>query len=253
MIAPTPKTKADEILEDIGTYLSTAAHFLDYDDQPFYVKKWLKAANDLMKVDAALGSLVHAKINELHGNLQQIDYWHDNINKLGFRPCTLAGHRIVAYSNLGYASKGLQEFRNHVDISYGNIGQNLWLGIQTGAFQHMKHLINQANRGNIELPEKNVAIGQQIAELMAASGTTDDTCSAIMDVAGEVLRKHRLFWLGEQASYIINDLENLVLMRINVDVTYKDASDMTTEAAHILIEKNLDTAPFMIDFVGVRS
>lgn len=206
-----------------------------------------------MRIDATLGSIVKAKIAEAHGDIDRADYWYDNFVKLSKNRSSIAAYQLVTYSNLGYGSKGLQVFREHVDISYGNIGETVWLAIGLGAFQYMNKLIKQAARGKVELPELNLALSQEIANLMAKSGTSDDTCAAIIDVAGEVLRKRRLFWLGNSAKFVLDKHSNSVLMRFSVEASYKDASRMTMEAAEILIERNLDASALMIDFVGVHA
>ncbi len=117
----------------------------------------------------------------------------------------------------------------------------------------MKHLMEQAKRGNAELPVKNLALGRSVADLLAQSNVTDEICAQIIDVAGEVMRKHKLFWLGDMANFVLDRESSSVLMRFNIDVTYQGASSMTSEAVGLLIERNLDTVPFMIDFVGTHA
>jgi hypothetical protein len=79
----------------------------------------------------------------------------------------MAVNMLVAYCNLGYGSKALQVFRDHVDISHGNISDTIWLTPGVGAFKYMKHLMEQAKRGNVELPKTNLALSQSVADLLA--------------------------------------------------------------------------------------
>lgn len=253
MTAPVAKTKGPNLLNELSEFVTKAHRHIEIDDKSISYQKWCREAENVMRVDAAMGSIVKAKLSEAHGDVVRADYWYDNFVKLTKNHSAIAVYQLVTYSNLGYGSKGLQVFREHVDISHGNIGETIWLAIGVGAFQYMNELIKQAQRGKLELPELNMALSQEIAELMAASGTSDDTCAAVIDVAGEVLRKRRLFWLGDHAKFILDKHSNSVLMRFSVEASYKDASRMTMEAAEILIERNLDSSALMIDFVGAHA
>jgi len=247
------KTKGDDLLMEISRWVASAHRFLDEGDRSIHVLKWQRSVEDVMRVNAQHGSILKAKLAEYQGDIEQADRWYTNAYRLGLPWHEMAENMLVTCCNLGYGSKGLRIFREHVDISHGNIGRTIWLAIGVGAFHYMNHLITQAARGKVELPTENMDIGRMVSDVVIASGASDDDCSAVIDVAGEVLRRHRLFWLGDRAKFVVDKESRSVLMRFSVDATYRDASSMTMEAAQLLVERNLDASPFMIDFVGVRA
>ncbi len=246
------QSKGPVLLDEISFFVAKSHRFLDKNDQSIFLKKWIKEADDVMRVDPIYGSLLKSKLGEVHGDIDKVTYWFNNANRLGVMPHQIATNMLVSYCNLGYGSKALQVLRDHVDISHGNIGEAIWLAPAAGAFKYMKHLIEQAKRGNVELPEKNLALSQEVAELLDKSEVSDAICAQVIDVAGEIMRKHQLFWLGDMAEFVLDREGASVLMRFNVDVTYRNASSMSMEAVDLLIERKLDSVPFLIDFVGTR-
>ncbi len=247
------KSKGPELLAEISNFVSKAHCFLLPGDKSIFLQTWIREIEKVMKIDAVHGSLLKAKLGEAHGDIEQVDYWLNNAQRLGVKPYQMAVNMLVAYCNLGYGSKALQVFRDHVDISHGNIGDTIWLTPGVGAFKYMKHLMEQAKRGNVELPETNLALSQSVADLLALSDVSDDACAQVIDVAGEVMRKRKIFWLGDMANFVLDHESSSVLMRFSVDASYQEASAMSTEAVELLIDRNLDTLPLMIDFVGTHA
>jgi hypothetical protein len=253
MSAPVAQTKGASLLTQLSEFVAKSKRFLDPKSTSIDVLRWEKEIDAVMRIDAVDGSLLKAKLAEAHGNIDEVERWSRNAINLRASALFTAPHLLVAYSNLGFASRGLQVFRERVDISVGNIGECLWLAPGVGAFHEMTRLLDQAARGNVELPEREELVqGLEIAEIMSEAGVSDDQCAAIIDVAGEVLRRYGLFWLGPKQEFIVDHVGRSALMQFKVDATYAEASMMSVEAIDLLIERNLDTQPFAINFVGTH-
>ena len=96
-------------------------------------------------------------------------------------------------------------------------------------------------------------MASDVSSMLSKNGVDDDVCAKVVDVAGEVLRKHRLFWTGPQQTLFVDGQTDAVLMRFNVDVSFEQAASLNLEAIDLLIERDLDTCPFKIDFVGAHA
>jgi hypothetical protein len=254
MSAPLARTKGADLLSQLSEFVAHSKKFLDPQSRSIEVLRWEREIADVMKVNAIEGSFAKAKLAEAHGNIDDVEHWIRNATHLRASLLDTAPNLLVAYGNLGYASRGLKVFRDSVDISRGNIGQCLWLAAGLGAFQVMNQLMLQAERGKVELPERGELMQDlEIASIISKTGVSDDQCAAIIDVAGEVLRKYRLFWLGPQKEFILDRQSSSALMQFRVDANYEDASKMSEEAIKLLIERDLDALPLMINFVGNRA
>ncbi len=253
MTAAVLQSKGPELLSEISNFVSQAHRFLEPGDKSIFLQTWIRDIDKVTKIDAIHGSLLRAKLGEAYGDIVEVEYWFKNARMLGVKPYQMAVNMLVAYCNLGYGSKALQVFRDHVDIAYANIGDTIWLTPGVGAFKYMKHLMEQAKRGNVELPQTNLALSQSVADLLALSDVSDDDCAQVIDVAGEVMRKRKIFWLGDMAEFVLDHESASVLMRFSVDASYQDASAMSTESVELLIDRNLDALPFMIDFIGTHA
>lgn len=247
-------TKGNELLEAINSFVLKATTFVDPNNKPIEYARWNREAEALMRVSVFEGCLVKARLGEILGNVSEVDYWIDNAQKNGATCAELAEHLLVAYCNLGYASKGLNIFRAWVDVQHGNIGQTVRLTPAVGAFQYMNFLFNKAAKANITLNNaEHWPMATEASDVLAKNGIGDDVCAQVIDVAGEVLRKHRLFWTGPQQALLVDGQADAVLMRFNVGVSYAQAAELNLEAIDLLIERDLDNCPFKIDFVGAHS
>ncbi len=254
MSAPVARTKGADLLTQLSEFVAHSKRFLDPQSRSMDVLRWEREIADVMKVSAIEGSFAKAKLAEAHGDIEEVERWIRNATHLNAHLLDTAPNLLVAYGNLGYASRGLKVFRESVDIAHGNIGQCLRFAAGLGAFQVMNHLLLQFKRGNVELPkEEDLMQDFEIASLMSKAGVADDQSAAIIDVAGEVLRKYRLFWLGPNKEFILDRQSSSALMQFRIDATYEDASKISEEAIKLLIERDLDALPFMINFVGNRA
>ncbi len=247
-------TKGPELLEAINSFVLKATRFIDPQNKPIEFARWNRESDALMRVNVVEGCLVKARLGEIQGDASEVEYWIGNAQKNGVSRSELAEHLLVAYCNLGYASKGLDTLRSWVGVAHGNIGRTLRLTPAVGAFQYMNFLLNAAVKARIELNDAQPwPMASEASAVLTKNGVDDDVCAKVIDVAGEVLRKHRLFWTGPQQPVLVDDQADAVLMRFNVGVSYEQAAALNLEAIDLLIERDLDTCPFKIDFVGVRA
>lgn len=253
MTAPTPETIGPQLQDQINRWIVNAERYLRNGDEPMLVKRWERDVEALEKHSAAAASLFRARLAEARGDLPQVLYWVGNALKLHAPHDDTVEACLVACSNLCCASEGLKWVRGHVDIKYGNIARSLRLMCSLGAFSELKRLFDQAERGGVDLTNAAMPANvTEIAALISEAGVSDDECAAVIDVAGDVLRMHSLFWLGMQPEFLLDDEDQSLLIRYQVAVTPNEATTMTMEAINKLIERDLDRTAVMIGFVGMR-
>ena len=134
MLGRKKLTKGNELLESITAFVLNATKFIDTQNRSFEFIRWNKESDALMQVDVLEGSLVKARLGEVTGDIGVVEYWIKNARKNGASLNVLAEPLLVAYCNLGYATKGLETFREWVSVKHGNIGSTLRLTSAVGAF-----------------------------------------------------------------------------------------------------------------------
>lgn len=246
-------TKGSELLDAISGFVVRASRFMDLQSKPIEFVRWNKEAEALMRANVLEGSLVKARLGEVVGDIAEVEYWIENAQMNGALRSQLAEPLLVAYCNLGYASKGLGTFRDWVDVAHGNIGSTVRLTPAVGAFEYMNSLLSKAAKAHITVEDADLwPMATEASTVLSKIGVTDDVCAKVIDVAGEVLRRHRLFWTGPRQALVVDGKADSVLMRFNVDVSYEQAAALNLEAIDLLIERDLDACPFKIDFVGAH-
>ena len=114
----------------------------------------------------------------------------------------------------------------------------------------MNFLLDATARANLIIDGDVWPKAAEASAVLKQAGVGDDECASIIDVAGQILRSHRLFWTEPSQTIFVDTMAQTVLMRFNVDVTYEQAAALNIEAIDLLIERNLDGSQFKIDFVG---
>jgi hypothetical protein len=247
-----PATIAKRIDEQINARMLKMVRFIDAND--FQMLRWEDEIQQLQQVDASNAFVLLALIAHMRGEIDALEQHMQSADRLK-HPFIISGMaRLCAYSNLGFATKALDYFRNCVDIKNSNIIESALTGCSIGAFQRMGTIMDQAKAANLEFPYgPQMAIVGEAAMVLQRNGVTDDQCAKVVDAAGEVLRNRKLFWQELYPQITVNEEDGTVAMRMRVDATAKEASEMTIETADKLIAQDLDTLPFYVHFLGARA
>lgn len=247
-----PATIAQRIGDQINTAMIAMTTF--FEPNEFRILRWSDELNQLMKANAMEAHRWHAILHHMTGNVGGMELSMQNASRLGLQPSDFSGNLLIGYANLTMASKALPHYRSGIDVKYGNISGGLSIGLAVGLFQRANELLEQLGLAVLRVPkEVNMDKVKLAAQLLRSQGVTDEVCATVVDAAGEVLRERKLFWLDQSPEYFVNDVSGTVGLQYRVSVDHSEAALMTMQTAEKLIERNLDTLPFYVTFLGAPS
>lgn len=166
---------------------------------------------------------------------------------------------LVAFfveANFLYATKALElvggVFENPLDRPFHEI---ISQAVAIGAFTEVVSAIDRANQeGLVFTPTKLVQTARQAREVLATLGINDAQVARCVDVAGEVLREHKLLWLGSHPDAWVVPASTpnpAVSFGYKVPVSAREASAMSWLLAEKIVERGLDFPGLSLSFVGV--
>lgn len=253
MSAPLPIKKADEILNEMGELVILLHRYLSWDDER--VIAWRD------RLDAGLVSggrsrtfEVLAMLHHLHGDVDGMDRLYERALAAGASSLEVAADRIPVYLNLGFTSKALSDCRLCYSANNLNIAIGLPFVVASGGFSLAARLIKSAELAKIEL--SHVSQIQKIMQVAqgASMNSFDDTQYAkVLDLAGDVLRENRLFWLERAPRFSFDAEMRCVGFRYRVGVTPEVATALTNDFTNRLIDTGLIEVPVSVRFIGTLS
>lgn len=246
MIAPIPKAISEEIIDQMKDFILSATRFLDKDDER--VIAWGDQLKKSMfaKPGHALACL--GFLEQICGDADRADEYYERALQRG-----ADRDLVVTYSNLGYVSKALKQF-----VWLGSEQRlNLPVGIPTavtlGGFKLARRLLGEAEKMNVSLDNYgDFGTIRRLTSEMADSPVEDAKFAELLDLAGDVLRDHRLFWTGLYPIADFDEFTGWASIRYEVDVTPDYASQMNREFDDLVIAKGLHTVPLTVGFIGTR-
>lgn len=247
-----PATIAQRIGNQINTAMIAMTTF--FEPNEFRILRWSDELNQLMKANAMEGYRWQAILHHMTGNVGGMELSMQNASRLGLQPSDFSGNLLIGYANLTMATKALPHYQSGIDVKYGNISGGLSTGLAVGLFQRANELLEQLGLAALSAPkEVNMDKVKLATQVLRSQGVTDELCATVVDAAGEVLRERKLFWLDQSPEYFVNDMSCTVGLQYRVSVDHSEAALMTMQTAEKLIERNLDTLPFYVTFLGASS
>ena len=109
-----------------------------------------------------------------------------------------------------------------------------------------------AQAADIPLRPEDVELARKGVAVFERNHASDASVRRMIDVAGEVLREHRLFWLDEEPlirTYSDDEGAGL-LYQLYVGVSAEEAARMTDEVIVRLIEREIEVPGLSIAFIS---
>lgn len=241
MPAATPATIASDLLGRINAILGRLDGYMDEDDA--LLAELIRETKKLVAVDPITGHIMYARIWQLAGNIDKARHHLDNAKKLTGR--IEAEHASVPiFCNLGFFSDALVSARvaYHPATGCGFLIAEAILGIACCAFRTFDAFLTQAEEMKMDLSAitKNREVIARAARVLEAAGVTDDAVAKMIDIAGEVMRDHRLFYQGATPDVDIDDRSgagNCVYVTYRVRATPAEAAGLYTEMAEKMMAR----------------
>ncbi|MDQ0040805.1 hypothetical protein [Variovorax boronicumulans] len=235
----------------MNTYCIVMQRHLERTDERYLA--WFDRIAKLEKADAGAFAVCSAQLSHFTGDVREMEDFIAVARKAGLLVQPIRETQLMGYVNLTFATKAQGVFRQAVDVRYGNIASFIQMGTVVGAFQGISELATQAEKANLSLSAvQRLPSWLRAAEVLREQDFSDEQCAQVMDLVGEVLRADKLFWLDAGAKVSIDEGQGVVLVRLRVATTPIHAADMTTRVVEKLIDKGLDSAPLLVNFVGTQ-
>ncbi|MDO8310679.1 MAG: hypothetical protein Q7T25_01940 [Sideroxyarcus sp.] len=239
MTAGNPATAFAEVAEGAKTLLASAERYLDESEMRY--KRLEIEAKKTVNADPALGYLLLAYIRQLVGDFEGVQERLANARKLNAPSLQVAEASLPCFINLGNFTAARSSYCEAADPRQGHFTNNYESGATCGAFRLQRDFEEVAAKMNLKLPDSIPhAKYRHAAQVLDATATRDDEVSALLDLAGEVLRTRRLFFLGPSPDIdVVDDPESdsCVFMNFRVAGGADNAAAMTVELADMAAER----------------
>jgi hypothetical protein len=244
MSAAQPATIAESLGNELKAWLLAATTYCGEND--FQFKRWAREVEKLLRVDAMAGSVLKAQLFQCTGDVDQSMYWSNNLRKLG------DGRKAsrldsVLLSNCGHFSKAaeLVDLLNPAE----RVAEFPVLFL-IGAFDELLEAHNA--HLDAEIPEFHHAaqIAVRCRMTLQTLHISQEHLRKVLDLAGEVLRERRMFFVGQAP--VIHTHEDGLLYQLLVDVEAVDAAALTNEVIVRMVDADLDVPGLAFSFVGTR-
>lgn len=257
---PVAKKQIDIVIDRINEILWNQSSYLD--PESFVAKRLLadtekcKSAKDNDGVVSAY--LARAAVHQICGN--ETEARADIRNALALQNQPIVSREVAAIlGNFGFFSEAQKEYRRISDPTLGLFTKSWPVALSCGAFQTLSSSILSARKMNIEgLERLDTQLIERAATILAKENISDEYVAAILDIAGEILRKNRLFPMGElpriEIAESTHSSPECVYYSIQVGVPGKVAAGLFAEFASRLSTR-LETLPenFHVTFLPLKA
>lgn len=247
-----PATIAFDLRERTKALLTGATRFLDRD---FVWRRLFTDAEKLYKADAVNGSLEKAFLYHIVGDVKETRYWVDNARRLSRTKHEVLVSEMAMLGNLGFFSESALLYSQSVKLESNRLTEWYCFGCLTANFSDMIANKLAAEKANLDLgAEKETAMASQCDAVLKRLQITEQQVQAMLDVAGEVLRERKLFWLEQLP--VIHTWNNAdgagLLYELKVGLSPDEAFALTEAVVDRLIERELDAPGLSFSFIGIN-
>ena len=254
MIETRNATIKNDIFRELDDLTKSMSNFMNESD--FRFLQLLKNLDKLAKVDAVSASEGRALLYAVAGNIQKMDYWLNNMDKLGSKSQSFHSE-FRGCVNLGLFSRAARIFPEIISIEQQNIKNLLNLGLTCASFGTMLSRAEAASRANLELPDmarQTLDTAMQSKAALDKLGISEQDVQAVLDIAGEILREKKLFWQNLVHISIIDSEEGVgLLYQLEVCVDIPTASSMTDDVLMRMVDRDLDKPGIAFSFLPLTS
>lgn len=229
MPAIAPETKYNQLILSINDRLRTGKPVTESDF--FWFGGLKRDAEKLLKADAARGHIALAALMQLKWDEEKANF-HIRCANAAHPSIETKKQEFTLLSNFGRFSKALTLLDEILDPRNGFFASNYLAALSCGAFQALSINQRKAEEMDVNLSGLPTDTVNKVANIFGSAGITDKQTAEALDIAGELLRGHQLFWIGESVDVAVDDDPDhlpTVFFTFQVRTSVKTAAAMTFE------------------------
>jgi len=196
-----PETRSSEIVEQLNEITGRGWYV---DGNTFEMRKLRREIEKVRDVNAAIGWALLGSYAAISGDIAEVERCFNASMRLE-EITTTHGNYHSTLGNLGYFSKAHQYFRDSGRPETGRFSQISQYAERMGSFQTVVAYDQEAREMNIETPTIHGA-SVHAAAVLARAGVSDEQVVSHLDAAGEVLRRHHMFY-GQEIEIKVADFD----------------------------------------------
>jgi len=235
------QTISSEVVDRLNRILHRGVYASPNEFDVRFLKRELEKLRD---ADVAFGWALFGSYNVLLGDLSETERCFSASFRLASVPAA-SGNYHASLCNLGYFNRAHHYFVEKGRPELGILSHMRDEAASTGSFQTAVAYSKEAESMGIALgPELNDRY-VRAAKVLANAGVSDDDVTRHLDFAGEVLRRHKLFFINDiQVNVSDVDGEFIgVTCVLNVRKSPVDAFELNVELAELEQEMGLQKNP----------
>ncbi|UST52928.1 hypothetical protein NF681_11290 [Comamonadaceae bacterium OTU4NAUVB1] len=252
MTNPSPEKVAIEIPEAVSELLFHIGHYIPSDDPR--IIGWIDDLTKAMPAGRAEAFLAMAVVSHITGDIDRAVRFFERAETAGAPRQWLARLRCAVYQNLGFFTEAVIHGRQAFSIEVHNVGMGLPIVAAAGGFGFVAELLEQARLGQVDLGYvEQIEEIRQIAQFAQSNDIPDERFSAVLDIAGSLMRERQLIWLDDAPQLSFDEEMDCPGVRWRVDMSPEDATDMSFKFIERLVAADLDSVPLTVGFIGSRA
>lgn len=249
MPVASPKSIVSEVYNQLSRSILDQKRYLDVNDEQY--RAWEREIDKLLFKQTGSAHLCYALLAQLAGDVEAAELHLERARKHGESASLVNENVLLVYSNLVCATKFLSAAESSVSVPANNVARYLHPMMASGGFAMLRKLLQQTESAGVDMTgHEHVATLRSLVSVVPVD-VTDAQYAAAIDTAGDVLRKHRLFWYGSEMRISHDEATGCAGIRYRVGVSTNAAAEMNLELVDLLIDRNLIDVPLTLGFIGV--
>lgn len=253
--ASQPQTIASDLCLRVNQLIARSDRYLGRDN--FEARLLLRDCEKLQQANTFDGTIARIYMAEAYGDAEEARRCASQARAAAPGLASEADFQLAqSLVGLGYFSEAQAIYARVATPELGQLTNRLNLGMVSGSIEQVFRFLEQARSMNIELDEDSVMSASGAYAVYQKTSTTDSQAGELLDLAGEVLRAHRLFPLNGSPKVSAIDHRELrtLLMELMVRAPAEEVGAMNFELAD-LVARRLEVVPagIAVVFSGAAS
>lgn len=189
MASVSPATIGPQLADEVDTWISQSQGYRSRDELDH--RRYWKKAEELARVDPGRMYAIKMVLTASTGAYDDAMAMLDTLKRYDEKQ-SLATQTTVAIL-CGYYTRSLSPYRTIIDPDFGEF-QFLMQGVPNGAFEtYIRALDKGRNVMKLTLTPHIEEDIRSVVDILQAHGDSEEQVIAALDIAGEVLRDHKMF------------------------------------------------------------